>query len=353
MTVPLTTGIGTVPTELSEHTFGSQPHGTESWTALLGRAVQPAKGLGSCPVPKRESILGNWFRQGDLGFVYGPRGLGKTWLSMFLARRIAEGGQVAHWAASHPRRVLYIDGEMALDALRERDAALATRECAEMLYLQHEAIFHEDGAILNLAEPAIQAAVSEYCKQQQVEVLFLDNLSCLFSGIKENDADAWEKVLPWLLNLRRSRIAVVFIAHAGRNGFIRGTSRREDAAFWIIQLSHVDGPEGPGTTGARFVARFDKNRNSTEDDCPPIEWTFHRSEEGQPSRIEWKPVSGLEKLKYWLENGLNTASDIALEMGLSKGRVSQLAKIAMDQGWLRKHGQTYVLLMKENNNNNN
>ena len=69
--------------------------------------------------------------------------------------------------------------------------------------------------------------------------MFLDNLSCLFSGIKENDADAWELVLPWLLEMRRNRIAVIIVAHAGRNGYMRGTSRREDAAFWIIQLTEA------------------------------------------------------------------------------------------------------------------
>ena len=62
-----------------------------------------------------------------------------------------------------------------------------------------------------------------------VKVLFAeDNLSCLFSGVKENDADASESVLQWLLTLRRHRIAVEFVHHSGRNKeTMRGTSRRE------------------------------------------------------------------------------------------------------------------------------
>ncbi len=115
----------------------------------------------------------------------------------------------------------------------------------------------------------VQDALLEKCQQDKIEVLILDNLSCLFSGIKENDADAWEQVLPWLLRLApKLEIAVVFIAHAGRNGLMRGTSRREGRGFWIIQLTAAK-DEGEIQNGAKFVARFVKNRNATETDCLP------------------------------------------------------------------------------------
>ncbi len=40
-------------------------------------------------------------------------------------------------------------------------------------------------------------------------------------------------MLPWLLDLRRRKIAVVIVHHAGRSGEMRGTSKREDNVFWI------------------------------------------------------------------------------------------------------------------------
>jgi len=204
------------------------------WLEHFAKATCAAGDLAKIAVPPREQILGEWLKQGDLGFIYGARGLGKTWLAMHMARQCAEGGSVADWKVHKPRRVLYIDGEMPFDSIRERDAALTTAPADGIYYLQHEALFHLTGQVLNLTNPAVQAALLEKCKQDGIEILLLDNLSCLFAGIKENDADAWELVLPWLLEMRRNRIAVVFIAHAGRNGFMRGTSRREDAAFWII-----------------------------------------------------------------------------------------------------------------------
>ena len=195
------------------------------WLEHLDKATCPSSGLAHLTVPPREPILGEWFKEGDLGFIYWARGLGKTWLAMHIARQCAEGGKVADWKAHKPRRVLYVDGEMALDAIKQRDAALSTAPTDGMFYLQHDALFHLTGKVLNLTNPTVQAALLEKCQKEKMEILILDNLSCLFTGIKENDANAWELVLPWLLNLRRNRIAVAFIAHAGRNGFMRGTSR--------------------------------------------------------------------------------------------------------------------------------
>src|SRR5208282_4234988 len=140
--------------------------------------------------PPREPILGDWFKEGDLGFVYGARGTGKTWLAVHIARQCSEGGKVATWKVHKPRRVLYVDGEMALDGIRERDAALSTAPAGGMFYLQHEALFHLTGKVLNLTNQSVQAALLEQCQREKIEVLILDNLSCLFTGIKENDADA-------------------------------------------------------------------------------------------------------------------------------------------------------------------
>lgn len=312
------------------------------WLEHLTKAMCPSSGLAALTVPAREPIMGDWFKQGDLGFIFGVRGLGKTWLAMHMVRQIAEGGTVGVWKVHQPRRVLYVDGEMALDGIRTRDVALSTAPTDGMIYLQHEALFHLTGKVLNLTNPTVQAALLEHCQRDKIEVLILDNLSCLFSGIKENDADAWEQVLPWLLNLRRNRIAVIFIAHAGRNGFMRGTSRREDAAFWIIQLTEAK-DAGEIQNGARFVARFVKNRNVAEADCPPMEWHFNLPKGETLAKVSWKKMSTAQVFRQWIEGGLTSATDIADEMGISKGQVSKLAQRAIAEGWLKKDGREYAL----------
>jgi len=110
---------------------------------------------------------------------------------------------------------------------------------------------------MNLADPLTQKVITELCIIKEAKVLVLDNLSCLTSGVKENDADAWEMLLGWLLDLCRRRIAVVIVHHAGRSGgFMRGTTRREDPAAWIIK---VEATNDPSLKGAQFETSFTKS----------------------------------------------------------------------------------------------
>lgn len=315
------------------------------WLEQLGKAFKSPAALASVTVPPREPIIGKWFKKGDLGFISGPRGMGKTWLGLFLARKCAEGngslGNVSEWTIHRPRRVLYVDGEMPVDDIRDRDAALAAGAAPGLFYLQHEALFSLTGSVLNLTDPPVQAAILEMCRREKIEILFLDNLSCLFSGLRENDADSWDRILPWLLEMRRNRIAVVFIAHAGRNGLMRGTSRREDAAFWIINLSEPKEP-ADNQQGAKFLARFVKNRNATEAECPTLEWTFFKPSNAPKALVSLKRLSTTELFRQYIEEGMTGATEIARELGITRGRVSQIASKAAKEGWLKKKGRNYA-----------
>ena len=320
-----------------------QPDAPPDWDAILDAATVTGTQLDSMVVKPRECILGEWFRAGDLGFIYAPRGAGKTWLSMHMAEAIAAGGKVGPWAALKPRRVQYVDGEMALDLSQRRYRALIQSRADNLKFLHHEVVFERTGRVLNLTSPAVQDALLRQALKNATDVLLLDNLSCLFSGVKENDADSWELILPWLLKLRRHGIAVIFVAHAGRNGQMRGTSRREDAAVWILSLS--ESTEGkPGSQGARFLARFTKCRNTTSAAAPDLEWHFEPSGDDGVT-VNFKVADPLSVMRGWIEEGLDTCTELAAEMEVSKGTISKLARRAMKAGWLTiTEGRRYKLV---------
>lgn len=289
-------------------------------------------------IPSRQPVLGDWFMEGDLGFIYAPRGLGKTWFALGLATAVANGRAFGPWTPEAPRRVMYVDGEMPCEALDARIGGMG--ESKQLLVLNHEELFHYTGEVLNLATPPAQRALTGYLLAQGIGILFLDNLSCLFSGMKENDADDWESVLGWLLTLRRHRIAVVVVHHSGRNKeTMRGTSRREDAAFWVIRLDET--LREVNRKGTTFRSMFTKDRNSRAEQ-PNIEWTFITQDDGSVT-IQTKPASSLDTFRQWVSDGLTSAEDIAHEMGLSKGAISRLAKIGIEAGWLVKRGREYAL----------
>jgi hypothetical protein len=234
---------------------------------------------------------------------------------------------------------LYVDGEMPCQSLQERIEGMGGDD--ELIVLNHESLFHLTGRVLNLTDPKSQQAITRLCLEKGIKVLILDNLSCLFSGMKENEADAWEAVLPWLLDLRRNRIAVVIVAHSGRNGNMRGTSRREDSAFSVIRLDDVADKGAVLKVGARFIARFTKDRNSKTEQ-PAIEWTFKTGKDGKTT-ITTKEADGLAVLIEWVKDGLTSPTEIGKEMGLSTGQASKMANKAIEAGKLRKVGRVYAL----------
>lgn len=57
-----------------------QPAGSKDIADAFKKSIFPCTRLGDVALPPRARILGDWFMEADLGFVFAPRGLGKTWL---------------------------------------------------------------------------------------------------------------------------------------------------------------------------------------------------------------------------------------------------------------------------------
>jgi hypothetical protein len=153
--------------------------------------------------------------------------------------------------------------------------------------------------------------------------------------VQENDGIDWELIQPWLLRLRRLHITVIFIHHAGRNNQMRGHSKREDPAFWILRLdAPTDAEEKPG---ARFISRFTKWRNATKHPTT-YEWNYMPAHDGEIC-VEFKEASPLQVFRDLIASGVNTNSALATEMDVTAGYISQLANKAKSAGWLGQQGR--------------
>ena len=234
---------------------------------------------------------------------------------------------------------------MPADLMRDRDRGLKRGE-GDIEFLNHEILFERTGKVLNITNREAQSAIMERCIRDDIKVVILDNLSTLASGMKENDAYEWEQVNNWLLQFRRHKIAVIIVHHAGRNGEARGTSKREDATFWVIALDdakkHTDDKRG-----ARFITRFTKPSRNTQEEIPAYEWHVTTDIVTRQVNVTHKLAQTLDVLRRYIEDGITDCTQLAEEMKISRGQVSKLAKKAIEAGWLKKSGRDYEIVGNE------
>ena len=165
------------------------------------RAIQEHL-FGDPDIPPMKQYLGEWFRQSDYGFIHAPRGVGKSWLCMLIAKAISTGADLGPWSTGeNPVKTLYIDGEMMGQQIKQR---LWQLDCANenLLVLNPEIAFRLTTKVYNFSEPHFQKAMTLYVIKKGVKVLILDNLSSLTRGAEENSVDDWESILSWILQLR-------------------------------------------------------------------------------------------------------------------------------------------------------
>jgi len=316
----------------------------KSWPDALNAAVVTSSELHDLELVPRKKLLGDWFCEGDLGFIFAFRGVGKTWLALAIAQALSTGGKLGDWKTLAPVKVLYLDGEMPPDLMRARCEGLQASN-ANLEFLNHEILFDRTGKTLNITSREVQQAITGRCVNSHAKVLLLDNLSTLASGMKENEADSWELVNNWLLNLRRRKIAVVIVHHAGRSGEMRGTSKRQDNVFWIIALDDMK-KNADDKRGARFISHFTKPSRNTQEEVPAYEWHFVTEASGDMS-ISHKRAQTLDVFLQIVRDGVTENKQIAAEMKVPDYVVSRLAKKAMDAGKLRKRGRNYELIETE------
>ncbi len=309
----------------------------KSWDEALIESIVTSRELGKLALAPRKKLLGEWFAEADSGFIYAPRGAGKTWFALAIAQALSTAGKIGDWGSREAVKVLYIDTEMPPDLMKERINGMGTNE--RLTILSHDILFERCEKVLNVATPEVQAAITKRCVDAGVKVLFIDNLSTGARGMRENESDDWEKLIPWLLDLRRRKIAVVIIHHAGRSGNMRGTSRREDAVSWIICLDDLR-KDGEDKRGARFVSRFVKCSRNTQEIMPALEWHFMTETDGQIS-ISHKVAATIGVFVEHIRDGVSKPCDLAEAMNLPGYAISKLAKKAIDQGLITKTGHEY------------
>jgi len=276
-------------------------------------------------LPQREYAIEPILPRPGLVMVYAPRGAGKTFLALSLSYAIACGAPFLKWRAPGPLRVLHVDGEMPVAMLQERLAAIATGAGISPPSGDHLTFAIgdiEESGLPNIASAAGQASITKAAAQ--ADVIVLDNLSTLATGLRENEADDWGAFQNWLLALRRAGKLVVLVHHAGKAGQQRGTSRREDALDTVIALRRPADyrPE----EGARCEVHIEKARGALGNDVVPFEVSLREVPGGG---LDWawtdlRPAHG--DAQALLQQPGMSVRKVAETTGMSKSTVGRMKK---------------------------
>ena len=167
----------------------------------------------------------------------------------------------------------------------------------------------------------------EACLTVDTELLVLDSISTLCPGVgPENDADPWEPMQSWLLELRRRGVATLLVHHDGKGGSQRGTSKREDVLSQVVQLKRPS--DYRPREGARFELHYTKSRGLVGDAVDPLDVSLTTGEDGS---LVWtfKPLEDVVgiKARQLADEGL-PQRQIASELGIGLGTVNRALKRA-------------------------
>lgn len=285
-------------------------------------------------LPPRELLLSPWLPKAGLCMIHAYRGIGKTHLSLGVAYAVAKGGNFLKWQATAPRKVLFVDGEMPAATLQERLSQIIKMSGDSSLEGQLNIItpdLQKDGVMPDIGTLEGQERLNQVIPHD-IDLIILDNISCLAPSLKENDASDWSVIQTWVLRLRAQGKSVLMIHHSGKAGGQRGTSKREDVLDTVITL--VRPADYEAAQGARFVVQYEKSRGFFGEDAEEFLAHLVKTEDSSYWKTMSMEQSTYEKVYTLANNGL-TQKEISEEIGIHKSNVSRYLTRARQDGKLR------------------
>ena len=257
-------------------------------------------------------IMEPWLREAELVMIFAKRGIGKTTFAMTLAVRLACGANLFDWKVPKKRRVLYVDGEMSKpQSLNKLRACMAQVEIDMRCSANGRWGLRPDLIVHNYNHYALkigkhpgyldnEAAMDDFIRKipTDIDVLVLDNRSCLFGG-EENDSAAQDAMLQFLNKLKFLGIAVIMIHHSGKGSedTFRGSSRMDDTMDTVIALRETKNTEAKAVELAWMKHR---NFDPVAEDHKALQAEYVCDADKKPITIKWRAWGNYKVLRVKL-----------------------------------------------------
>jgi len=274
--------------------------------------------------PPRKYLLKPWLTTTALTMIDAPAGQGKTWLALSIGYGVGSGKGLLDWEVQDKVPVLYVDGELPGALLQDRLRQLGTPLPASEFRVLSRAQFELLGQnMVDLGTEEGRDFLDEYIERYGIGLVILDSVSTLVRTGVDNDVESWRAIQDWSLKHRAKGRAVIYLHHHGRSGNPRGTSSREIVLDSRLKLTWKPDAGNEEKRESAFQLEFPKAREFFGAEAAP-KMLYFSTPEGV-AKWRWQPLqaSNRERVKALQTSGM-TPADIAKELGISKGRVSQL-----------------------------
>ena len=288
--------------------------------------IHPAAALLDAESAPRRFVLEPILEPGTLGLIYGPSGVGKSFLALGLALAAAGAGSLLGWTAPRPHKVLYLDGEMRQDAVARRLRLFGPPPPSLQIWLAAEEERRLDLSTLDGLHRLVHS-------ETDVDLMIVDSLSSLAGGPLQRDSERWHELRYYLGLQQRYGRAVVLVHHANRDGALRGTSQRAAAMDVVMALRRPR--DWQPADGARFELRLEKARDRTGAALAPLEAQLRTGPDGR-ARWHWHRggSADLRRATPLLQQGMS-AEAVARAIGVSPRTAYRLQRQARELGWIR------------------
>ncbi len=223
-------------------------------------------------------LFGGIIHNNTATMIHGATGVGKTQFVVALAVSVACGGSFAGWAASEPKRVLYVDGEMTEYGFRSIFEHMENSVTGIDRGALHDNFVLVSQDNLETPLPRIDDPVANRQYITYVEAGFdlvvFDNVRVLTQMNDENSSESWGHVNTFLTELRK-HCAVIVVHHDNRRGAYSGSSNALTVLNKEIKLSLAEPTTAMSGCGACFKVEFGKCRELRSKSMEPRKLGLH------------------------------------------------------------------------------
>ena len=290
-------------------------------------------------IPVRKHLIVPWLREGESAMVYAAVGVGKSLFALSVGITVAGMGKLLNtWeTGKEPRKVLYIDGEMPLDDIKDRMEVLckangdiddnALKENFLLMARQDQG---PEVQFIDLAKEATQEFLIDKIVEDHIDLVILDNLSTLATIDDENSASAFNDVVKFLLKMKQTGCACLLVHHAAKNtSQYRGSSKIATTFEVIIKLESLNSREGDRFNTTRFSFCWEKYRGKRDENTGHnLEVALEAPSDGKDTESVWSTCTSEEAENTYILEMLRSGSyctnkELAAALGISEATMTR------------------------------